>query len=172
MLTIISSSLGAESNSRLLAAYASVYAKTAGIEGQLIDLREYPLALCDGHDSYSNPNVERLSSTLRTSSSLLIAAPIYNYDVSAALKNVIEHVGGEFTDKVVGMMCAAGGNNSFMSPLPFLNSLMLDFRSIIVPRFVYASRDSFADGTIQDAKIKERIEELVIQTHRLGRALS
>jgi FMN reductase len=88
--------------------------------------------------------------------------------VSAALKNLIEHVGGELTDKVIGFMGAAGGQRSYMSPLQFLNSLMLDFRSLIVPRFVYSSREAFEDGAIKEEGLNERIKELVMYTHKLS----
>jgi FMN reductase len=84
---------------------------------------------------------------------------------------MIEHVGHEFTDKVVGFMGAAGGQRSYMAPLQLLNSLMLDFRSLIIPRFVYASRDAFKDEFITEEGLKERIRELVLQTHQLSKAI-
>jgi len=61
-------------------------------------------------------------------------------------------------------MCAAGGSNSYMSVMAFANSLMLDFRCWITPRFVYATPDSFSENSITDQKINERIEKLVSET--------
>lgn len=171
MLTIISSSLNATSNSRLLAYQALDAARALSIEATVVDLRDFPLALCDGDASFSQPHVDALSTILRDSSAVIFTAPIYNYDVSAALKNLIEHVGGGLTDKVVGLMCAAGGQRSYMAPLQFLNSLMLDFRSLIVPRFVYASREAFQDGRIVEQGLSERIQELVAHTHQLACAI-
>ena len=171
MLTIISSSLNAASNSRILAQEALKVAQLLEIEATFVDLREFPLAACDGEESFGHPNVEELSTVLRDSRAVIFASPIYNYDVSAALKNLIEHVGSELTDKVVGFMGAAGGQRSYMSPLQFLNSLMLDFRSIIVPRFVYVSRDAFHDGALVENGIQERIEALVRQTDLLATAV-
>ena len=40
------------------------------------------------------------------------------------------------------------------------NSLMLDFRCIIVPRFVYAVGSAFRDGAIADGKVAQRIDQL------------
>jgi FMN reductase len=48
---------------------------------------------------------------------------------------------------------------------------MLDFRSLIIPRFVYASRDAFKDEFITEEGLKERIRELVLQTHQLSKAI-
>jgi NAD(P)H-dependent FMN reductase len=171
MLTIISSSLSAASNSRILATEALKSALLLGIEAKVVDLRDFPLAACDGEESFAHPNVEELTSILRGSRAVIFASPIYNYDVSSALKNLIEHVGSELTDKVVGFMGAAGGERAYMSPVQFLNSIMLDFRSIIVPRFVYASRDAFHDGALIGDGIRARIEDLVRQTDQLSAAI-
>jgi len=171
MLTIISSSLNSGSNSRILAKEALQAARQLSIEARVIDLRDFPFTLCDGDESFNHPKVAELTTLLREASAVILASPIYNYDVSAALKNMIEHVGSELTDKVVGFMGAAGGQRSYMSPLQFLNSLMLDFRSLIVPRFVYASGDGFKDGVIAEEGLSKRIEELVIYTHQLSEAI-
>ena len=45
---------------------------------------------------------------LGLATTILIAAPVYNYDVGAAVKNLIEHTGDAWTDKTVGFMLAAG----------------------------------------------------------------
>jgi FMN reductase len=44
-----------------------------------------------------------------------------------------------------------------------MNSLMLDFRCIVVPRFVYTDRSGFDENYNIKSNIKERIEELVDQ---------
>jgi NAD(P)H-dependent FMN reductase len=67
---------------------------------------------------------------------VIIATGIYNYDANAAVKNLVELTGDAWENKVVGFLCAAGGMSSYMSIMSLANSLMLDFRSIIVPRFV------------------------------------
>ena len=48
-----------------------------------------------------------------------------------------------------------------MSIMSLANSLMLDFRCLIIPRFVYTDGAAFKDGTISDAEVTNRIEELV-----------
>jgi FMN reductase len=68
----------------------------------------------------------------------VVATPIYNYEVGGATRNLIALGGSAFRDKVVGV-CAAGGQRPYMSVMALANSLMLDFRSVIVPRFVYAT---------------------------------
>ncbi len=56
---------------------------------------------------------------------------------------MIELAGSAWEDKIVGFLCAAGGMSSYMSVMAYANSLMLDFRCVIIPRFVYATGDIF-----------------------------
>ena len=69
-------------------------------------------------------------------------------------------------------MCAAGGRNGYMSVMSLANSLMLDFRCYIIPKFVYATRKDFDDKKISNSDIKERIEELGAELVRVSKALN
>src|SRR4029077_12039450 len=102
---------------------------------------------------------------------ILVATPVYNYDVSAAAKNMVELTGSSWEDKIVGFLCSAGGMNSYMSVMAFANSLMLDFRCTILPRFVYATGDSFEGDELKDKKVVKRIEEAAAELIRFGEAL-
>ena len=49
---------------------------------------------------------------------------------------------------------------------------MLDFRCVIVPRFVYATGSAFAaDGSIADPAIADRIAQCTRATAQLGAAV-
>lgn len=171
MILIVSSSLRHESNSRILALEAKRVLELDGHDVASLDLREHPLPLCDGGPSYGHPNVARVQKLVAGAEAILVATPIYNYDANAAVKNLIEFTGKEWADKAVGFLCAAGGMGSYMSIMSLANCLMLDFRSVIVPRFVYATGESFDEGRIADADVIGRVAELARATARLGRLL-
>ena len=140
-------------------------------DAKFIDMKLIEFPFCDGDKCYEEPIVDKLKDLIKNSSSIIIASPIYNYDLNAVAKNLIELTGKAWVDKVVGFICAAGGEGSYMSPMSFINSLMLDFRCLIIPRFVYADKTSFRDnGEINDI-VKSRIEELVDSSISLSRAL-
>ena len=101
------------------------------------------LPLCDADKCYGMPGSKKLSATIESADGILIAAPVYNYDVAAATKNMIELTGSVWEDKIVGFLCAAGGHASYMSVMAYANSLMLDFRCVIIPRFVFATVRGF-----------------------------
>lgn len=171
MILVVSTSLSSDSNSRLLAQEAVRVLLADGHAASLLDLREYPLPLCDGGPSYGHPNVAAVDGKLRDAGAIIIATAIYNYDANAAVKNLIELTGSRRENKAVGFLCAAGGLSSYMSIMSLANSLMLDFRSVIVPRFVYATGDAFGAGAITDPEVAERVAELARTTARFGGAL-
>lgn len=169
-ITIISCSLNPDSRSRVLANRAVEILRKHEATVRLLDLREHPLPLCDG-ESCDEPAITPLRDAIAAADAVLLAVPIYNYDVNAAAKNVVELLGSTFENKIVGFLCAAGGHGSYMSVMSLANSLMLDFRCLIVPRFVYAVGNDFAGDEITSGKIRERIEHLCGETLRIARAL-
>lgn len=171
-IIVVSTSLNPNSSSYRLAEAASGAVTRAGGEATVLDLRKWDLPLCDGDASYSNPSVEKMERLIQEADGILLAAPVYNYDLNAAAKNLIELTGDAWSGKPVGFLCAAGGKSSYMSPMGFANSLMFDFRSWIVPRFVYATRADFDVNRIPSAQIAERIEQLAKATVDMARALA
>ena len=157
---IISASLRSASLSRAMAeALGAAYAKL-GVTYQLIDLREYVLPLCDGEAAYEHPHVTTLSAIIQAARVIVVATPIYNYDANATAKNLLELTGGAWENKTVGFLCAAGGASSYMSIMGLANSLMLDFRCLIIPRFVYAKGEDFTAKKQPTEDLAARIVEL------------
>ena len=82
-------------------------------------------------------------------------------------QNLIEVTSKAWVGKIVGFVCAAGGNNSYMAPVSMMNSLMLHNRCLIIPRFVYASSEDFLNDNSFNDDIKERLEQLVNEAIKL-----
>src|SRR5437762_5206657 len=143
----------------------------AKVECQWLDISELGLPLCDADACYTQPASQKVSKAIKAADGILLATPVYNYDVAAAAKNLVELTGSAWEERVVGFLCAAGGMNSYMSVMAFANSLMLDFRCLIVPRFVYATGDAFDGDELKDKKVIKRIEELAGEIIRYGQAL-
>ncbi|MBX7259419.1 MAG: NAD(P)H-dependent oxidoreductase [Candidatus Hydrogenedentes bacterium] len=169
---IFSCSLNPNSRSRVLARAAQTRLEAAGVDVEFVDLQNCPLPLCDGASAYGDPLVAELSRKIADAEGVLIAVPIYNFAVNAAAKNLIELTGNAWREKIVGFLCSAGSTISFTSVMTFANSLMLDFRSVIVPRFVYATEADIDGGRIIDPRLHERIEEVTSTLIRFARALN
>jgi NAD(P)H-dependent FMN reductase len=164
---IVSASLKSNSRSRVMAAYVAECFHAESINPAVIDLKKTVLPLCDGEVAYGHPEIGPISEIIAGARSILVATPIYNFDVNAALKNLIELTGEAWENKLVGFLCAAGGSSSYMSIMTVANSLMLDFRCLIIPRFVYATGQDFTDDSLSSQEIKDRIRELVSLSIRI-----
>jgi FMN reductase len=169
---VVSTSGNPDSNSRRMGRIAFSHLQKAKVACEWLDISELGLPLCDADTCYTQPSAQKLNASIAAADAILVATPVYNYDVSAAAKNMVELTGSSWENKIVGFLCAAGGMNSYMSVMAFANSLMLDFRCVIIPRFVYATGDAFAGDELKDMKVGQRIEELAGEVVRFGQALS
>ena len=139
---------------------------------EFFDLQDNPLPMCDGDKCYDLPEVLEFREKVKNADGIIMATPVYNFNVSSGAKNIVELGGRMLYDKIFGFMCAAGGRNGYTSVMSLANSLMLDFRCYIIPKFVYATKHDFDDGKISNSDIKERIEELGAELIRVSKALN
>lgn len=139
---------------------------------EFFDLQDNPLPMCDGDECYDLPEVLEFREKVKNADGIIMATPVYNFNVSSGAKNIVELGGSMLYDKIFGFMCAAGGRNGYMSVMSLSNSLMLDFRCYIIPKFVYATKHDFENGKITNSDIKERIKELGTELIRVSKALN
>lgn len=170
-LLVLSASLNPDSNSRVLARAAHHALATVGHAAAFLDLRDLALPPCDGAGAYRHENTAKARAHIAGAHGILVATPIYNYDANAAVKNLIELTGKAWENKIVGFACCAGGSNSYMGIMALANSLMLDFRCTIVPRFVYATEADFDGETIATAAVATRTQQLAGDVARYTAAL-
>ncbi|MBI2503768.1 MAG: NAD(P)H-dependent oxidoreductase [Candidatus Latescibacteria bacterium] len=162
-LVIVNSSLSSDSNTRMLSRHAHAHALQRGISADLIDLKDHRVL---PYGEEGSEGLEQIEAQLEQAGAIILAFPLYNYNINSSLKALIEHCGACFEDKVVGLMTAAGGRSSYMSVFSVGQSLMLDFRSWIVPRYVYAVSDDFGAESIASPEVRRRVEQLVETIHR------
>ena len=165
---VISTSLREGSRSKIMAKALAENVK----DSEFFDLQKKPLPMCDGNKCYDLPEVINFREKVKNARGIIMAIPIYNFNVSSGAKNVIELGGKMFYDKVFGFICAAGGKSSYMSVMSFANSLMIDYRCFIIPKFVYALKNDFDGNKITSPEIKQRISELGNDLIRISEALS
>ena len=140
-------------------------------EVEFFDLQDNPLPMCDGDECYDLPEVLDFREKVKNAQGIIMAIPIYNYNISSGAKNAVELGGRMLYDKIFGFICAAGGKSSYMSVMSLANSLMIDFRCYIIPKFVYATKNDFDGKKISNKEIKERLKELSDELIRVSNAL-
>lgn len=141
-----------------------------GFAVRSLDLRDLSLPTCDGDPTTVPDGARRLHEEVARADGILLGLGIYNYLPSASAKGAIEHAGKAWIGKVVGFLVAAGGRSSHMAVLPLANGLMLDFRSHLLPRYVYATGEDFTDGQ-PSPEIARRIDDLATDFARVTAAL-
>jgi len=166
MITIVSTSLREESRSRTAAREVAHLLTRLDQEAIILDMREYELPFCNGGGE-STRSFAPLRSSLAVAKGVIFAVPIYNYDVNSVAKNFVELFGDALQGKVVGLIATAGGRRSHMAPLFFLNSLMLDFRSVIAPRYLYLDEEIESED-----ETRERLENFTCDFLDLATAVS
>lgn len=131
-----------------------------GVAVEALDLFPDSMPFCDGAACYSDPRTTALTEKVNAAQIIVVASPVYNYTLNAAAKNFLELTGAAWTKKVVGIVCNAGSSMSYMSPMNFAQSLMLDQRCRVAPRYVYATIEQIQNGVIVDSDIQDRIDTL------------
>ena len=114
---------------------------------------------------------EDMRERLAAADGVILCFPVYNFNMNATLKAVIEHCGPAMAGKVVGIMATAGGRFGYMSVLSVVQSLMFDLRAWIVPRQVYAVTGDFDGAAIASAEVRERVEQLAEVTCDMARRM-
>ncbi len=171
-ILVLSTSLNANSKSRTLAKSFQSQLEAAGAVVDWLDLQEHELPFCGVEDSWDQPEIRALRARVDACDGILVASPIYNYDLNAAAKNFIEFTGGAWTQKVVALAVSAGGLRSGMAPLGFINSLMLDFRCIVLPRYVYVVDEGYDEAGQPNESTSARIADVSGELVRVTKALS
>src|SRR5437764_12188738 len=92
---VISTSGNPDSNSRRMGRVAFAHLQKRKVDCAWIDITEMDLPLCDADKCYGMPGSKKLSGAIKATDGLLVAAPVYNYDVAAAAKNTIELTGSD-----------------------------------------------------------------------------
>lgn len=162
-LLILSTSLSSQSRSRILCRYAYQTAQQRRLDAGLVDLQDHRVL---PYGMEGSKGLDIIGKEMEGASAFLIGHPLYNFNMSAILKAVLERFGEHFEGKVAGLMVAAGGRHGYMSVMSVATTLMLDFRTWVVPRFVFASRDEFEAEEIPSNDIRSRVEQLLIATYR------
>ena len=147
-IAVINTNLAPGGKSVYLADTVSAFLVEGGHEATVFHLADLALPPCDGYLCYKDEKTISLAAELAGAEAILLVSPVYNYDLNSAAKNLIELTGSSWEGKAVGLVCLAGADRSYLSPLAFMNSLSVDYRCLVSPRYVYVTRADFEGGGV------------------------
>ena len=165
---ILSSSLAANSRSYLLckAVEKELIAKEDNIT--FVDARNIPMQPV--HRGLS-PEMETLAKQVEQADNIIIGMGVHCYSVNDALKILLDACFGKATGKFFGILCAAGGERSYLSTMQLTQICMNEWRMMQLPRIVYATGKDFTENTITSTEVLERIVIFSEEFHSIGNKL-
>jgi NAD(P)H-dependent FMN reductase len=167
---IVSTALRAGSRTSFVAtALQSVFAQR-GETASVLDLATVNLPLCDGASCFQDATVRSATAAVKQARAVVLCFPVYNHQANAAAKNFVEVTNDGWSGKVVGLVANGGTDRSYLAPLSLANSLMVDHRCVIVPRFVFVTPQSFSpQGALPpDGEITSRLTDLASELVHLA----
>ncbi len=171
---VVSTALKASSKTLGAARAVQRRLEAGGFAVDLADLAAEPLPQCDGSACYQDGNVRAMTQRVKQAALIVICFPVYNYQPNAAAKNFVEVTNEGWKDKVVSFVANAGGDRSYLAPLPLANSLMVDHRCVVVPQFLYLAPAAYdaAGAVVLEGLTGELFEQQMEAATRLARAWS
>lgn len=173
-LTVLSTSLDPESRSAWLAELTAEQLRAAGHAVTHLDLRRDPLPPFDNVQGeggcYAHPSSERYYRAIREADGIFLAAPVYNWGLGSGTKALVELTGssdaerglhGAWFDQPVTFLISGGLDHGYLSHGALAFGLMVDFRCVVNPHFVYATSAHWDAPGVPGEWLRERLQRTV-----------
>lgn len=166
---ILSSSLSESSRSYLLCKAVKEELIAKGNNITFVDARN--ISLQPSHRGWT-PDMETLANQVDEADNIIIGMGVHCYSVNDSLKILLDTCFGKATGKFFGILCAAGGERSYLSTMQLTQICMNEWRMIQLPRIVYAIGKDFKEDNITSYEVLERIALFSEEFHIIGNKLS
>ena len=154
---IIRSSLNPESKSYQMCKIIFEKMSANNVQVELLDVRDYEL----GHTFRTTPDMQKISEKIAAADNFVIGMAVYCYSVNDSLKSVLDNCFSEVTGKKYGIVCAAGGDKSYLATQHLTQICANEWRMMQLPRIVYASGKDWQEGKLINADVVERMDLFV-----------
>lgn len=166
---IISSSLSPNSRSYLLCRKAEELLSEKSVQIDFIDSREYVIRPHWSDDGKDDRKI--ISKKVMQADNIIFGMGVHTYSVSDNLKLILDNCMEHATGKFFAILCAGGGEYSYLSTMHLTQICMNEWRMIQLPRTVYASEKHFKEEHIISQQINERLRRFADEFHRIGSKL-
>jgi FMN reductase len=80
---------------------------------------------------------------------------VHNYSINDSLKIILDNCFKKVEGKFFGILCAAGGDKSYLSTMHLTQICMNEWKMIQLPRIVYASSKDFNNNALKSKEVKD-----------------
>ena len=154
---VISSSLNPDSKCFKVCKMVAKSLQKKGLNVEILDIREYQL----GHTFRPTEDMQKISEKIASADNFVIGMAVYCYSINDSLKTLLDNCFEDVEGKKYGIVCAAGGDKSYLSTQHLTQICANEWRMIQLPRVVYTSGKDWSDGELVSADVAERVELFV-----------
>ncbi len=165
---ILSSSLSKDSRSFILCNEVLKSLSQKGVECTIVDARNIPMQ--PTHHGLTN-EMKSLSEQINNTDNIIIGMGIHCYSINDSLKILLDTCFTKATGKFYAILCAAGGEKSYLSTQHLTQICMNEWRMMQLPRIVYATGKDFRKNKISSIELSERIEIFSEEFYLIGSKL-
>lgn len=172
--TVIATSLDPESRSAWMCALAARQLTAQGHDVTFLDLRRHPLPPFDNVQGpggcYDHPNAGLYHRAVQEADGVLLGVPVYNWGLGSGARALVELTGssdelrglhGAWFDQPVTFLVSGGLDHGYLSHGAFAFGLMVDFRCVVNPHFVYATSAHWDAPEVPGEWLAGRLERTV-----------
>ena len=165
---IISSSLSENSKSFILCNEVNKKLKHLGVKSEIIDARE--ILLFPYHIPKSK-QMNNLTEKISSADNLIIAMGVHNYSINDSLKIILDTCFKNVEGKFFGIICAGGGEKSYLSTMHLSQICMNEWKMIQLPRIIYGARKDFENNQIKSQQLLDWIDLFCNEFKEIGNKL-
>ena len=165
---ILSSSLSKNSKSFLLCKAVEKELINKGVNCTFIDARSIRIKAC--HLGITK-EMASLTESINATDNIIIGMGVHCYSVNDGLKILLDNCFNGAIGKFFGILCAAGGERSYLSTMHLTQICMNEWRMIQLPRIVYATKKDFNSDKIISNDVIERIQTFSNEFNTIGKKL-
>ena len=144
---IVSSSMSLASKSYVLAREVEKRLIDKGVNVVFVDLREYDLQLT--HKGKTKDQ-EELTQIMQGCDNVVFAMGVHCYSINDSLKVFLDTCCSGLIQKFYGIVCAAGGQKSYLSTMHLTQICQNEWRMMQLPEVVYALGGDFTEFDGED----------------------
>ena len=166
---IISSSLSNKSRSYILCKYIAKELEKRKVNIKLFDIRKINIHPC--HSEITQGMID-LKNEIKSCDNIIFGMGVHNYSINDSLKIILDNCMDKVEGKFFGILCAAGGQKSYLSTMHLTQICMNEWRMIQLPRVVYATSQEFnSNNLISNKETKKRLKIFAKEFHTIGSKL-
>ena len=162
---IISSSLSSSSRSFHLCKEVYNKLRNDNIDAKIIDAREIELL---PYHMERTKSMEGLRKEIRICDNIIIGMGVHCYSVNDGLKIILDNCFEGAIGKFFGIICAAGGEKSYLSTMHLTQICMNEWRMIQLPRILYATKNDFKEDGALDKNVHDRLYQFCSECMEIG----